>query len=414
MVRKLTIFAVLAGCVFLAANVQGATISVSSMAELQSALVAAGSNGQDDTINVAAGHYTVSATFSYVAAEQYSITVTGAGRGQTILDGGGANQIMTLDTSQADIDHGTSVMISGISFVNGNKAGGNGGGLEILTNLADVIVENCEFNGNEATPPDPGPPPWPARGPGGGGGLYVAVGVTESVDFPTSAGNVFVANSLFRANRSTNGAGAFIHAAARIYPITQFANNILEGNMASVNGGGVWVESDYLFFLNNTIPNNSSVEYGGGFYLYGATLRINIFNNIIWGNSAEEDGADIYLYDGGTPEYIKIFNNCYLSLVLKYGYSYSEGQNSNEAPNLDANYNLQLGTNCIDSGDNSAPNLPSTDFDGNQRIQNGTVDRGAKEFGSTGIPDSPPDPPGDSPAGGGGGCFIDAIMGWAL
>jgi hypothetical protein len=45
-----------------------------------------------------------------------------------------------------------------------------------------------------------------------------------------------------------------------------------------------------------------------------------------------------------------------------------------------ANFHLQFGSGVIGAGNSAAPGLPSLDFDGNPRTQNGMVDIGAYEF----------------------------------
>ena len=71
-----------------------AVFDVSTSADLQSALDTADSNGESDTINIAAGTYYTSLnggspfTYSGINTENFALTINGAGVGMTFLDGG--------------------------------------------------------------------------------------------------------------------------------------------------------------------------------------------------------------------------------------------------------------------------------------------------------------------------------------
>ena len=126
--------------------------------------------------------------------------------------------------------------------------------------------------------------------------------------------------------------------------------------------------------VNNTFVNNSG-RYGGGLYLNVYTIA-NVYNNIIYGNTALFEGGDLVV-GGGTIT--KLFNNDFTNLTV-WSTPLSQGNNINSSPNLTADFQLQSGSPCINTGDNSAPSLPATDFEGNPRIFGGVVDIGANEF----------------------------------
>jgi hypothetical protein len=324
---------------------------VSSVGELTTALSTAQSNDAHDIIQVVQGTYT--GNFTYSSLQGNNINVLGgydAGCGSrvvnpanTVLDGNSFDMVLLLANGS-----GGNILLDGFTIQHG--VGGAGG--VVATSYSDtgtagaITITNNIVTGNTAD--------------GFGGGV--------------SAGSI-----------SDSGTGGAV----------TITNNTITGNEAS-SGGGIYARSSSgsgaagaITLTNNTITGNDANNYGGGVYFYVDGTSggfINAYNNIVWGNTAPT-GGDINL--SSTIGTANGYNNDYAVMA---GRSWDNGgpTNINADPLfVDAdsgNYHLRPTSPCIDTGLNSAPGIPSTDIDGNNRIIDGdkngtaTVDMGADEF----------------------------------
>ena len=219
----------------------------------------------------------------------------------------------------------------------------------ILVKRADsVLIEGNEIRGNRATI-------------NSGGGIVFNDGSA------TVRGNLIADNFA-----DDDGGGVLLILGAG----GVFTNNWIVGNEAAV-GGGVRGEQATTRFVNNTISDNVSPDRAGGVSSVDSGLGFE--NCIIWGNSREGSGSEIELESG----------------PIEITYSNVGGGWPGEA-NLDVDpafvhapngdYRLRIGSRCVDRGNNSAPEIPDTDFEGDDRVQNGdrgpvaVVDLGADEM----------------------------------
>jgi len=339
----------------LATNVVfGKTFNVDTVEGFQNALTEAQSNSEDDTINVAAGIYNITSALTYSTNDGdggHTLTIQGAGTDKTILDGGKNVRIMDIntDTDGSGDDSGGDVTIEGMAFNNG-KHNIYGGGLYVYGYGANITIKQCAFSGNSA-------------GYYYGGGVYVS-----------------------------------LHSGT-----TTITNNTFSGNSANY-GGGVYVSlhSGTTTITNNTFSGNSA-NYGGG---VGAYLRydsaiLNVYNNILFGNIANaggNDGDDLYVdsdRDGNSiGSSVNLYNNDFSGnanfdtgqsedLSITYTDNYHHANNIQEDPQfvdpVNGDFHLKPTSPCIDKGTADALGLPETDFEGDPRIINDTVDIGADE-----------------------------------
>ena len=307
---------------------------------LRGAIIAANSNVGDDTINLPAGTYTLSiaGTAEDAAATgdldiTDDLTITGAGRATTIVDGGqkdrvfqilpgagsitvtiqnltvqngnssdagldsggggirnGANQattgetvhlvnvLVTNNTAAATVFGGgisnDGVMTIDDSVISNNTAGNHGGGI-VQGDGGSLTITNTTISGNHAI------------NPGGiGGGLYVGLFSTTAPPLVT------IDRSTISGNDGGSGGGI-----GRNRGSLTVTNSTISGNMAlSSSGGGIFDNGGYassLLLVNCTISNNSaSASSGGGIANNGvifSTFETKLANTIVAGNHASAD-----------------------------------------------------------------------------------------------------------------------------
>jgi hypothetical protein len=174
-----------------------------------------------------------------------------------------------------------------------------------------------------------------------------------------------------------------------------------------------------VILVQNLIVNNISLSGGSGAGLYvfapSGSTQTNVINNTIAANSAYDNTSGIYT--GGFGQYATFTNNIVVAVpgqtavtcnslyssvspVFSYNDAFAASgtavagtcDTTTNPGNIFADplfmspgnndFHLQAGSPAINAGNNSAPNLPNTDFDGNPRIA-GTIDLGAYEVVST-------------------------------
>ena len=329
-----------------------ATFCVHTSTQLQNAMTAAESNGQDDVIKVEEGTYTAPATttnsFDYEAYaekgdDDYDLEISGGWYAafnvaclghhntpfQTVLAGNGSGRVMTLGARAH-----SNVVVRFLSFSGGDAGSGYGGGLSLYASesgdAATWTIERNVFIANTA---------------GFGGGL-------EATMDAAGAARIRIINNLFLSNHATGNAGA-----------------------AEVGN----IDSDGIYVTNNTVLSNTADNTGthpaGGMYIFGTGTLKYVANNNFWNN----DANDLYVAD---QDFSLLHNNYHtrggsvptqsagnISVEPQYQpglFNYTPVRNS---PLVDAGVNPALFASWY---------LTSTDLRGHDRTV-GAVDIGAYE-----------------------------------
>ena len=289
--------------------------------------------------------------------------------GNTVDDDGEGGGLLLTTGSTFTVTGSTFSNNSADSVCNGTGRGHGAGASITPSGTVTAIISENTFSNNGV----------PCGAGGGGGGLHVST---------NGAGEIRVINNFFFNNASgTPGAG--------------------------VSGGAVLLESQVnaaVNVTNNTFSGNDSGDGTADIvvsvkHALGST---NIYNNIFWGPAGDDSLA--VLDDNGAP--VRIFNNDIdiNSVTLTNGGDYQSGGNLNVDPlyadMAGGDLHLTETSSVIDKGLNTAPAIPTVDFDGDARILEGTVDMGADEFTAAVVPPPPPADPPSAPFNPGTGVLV--------
>jgi len=210
-------------------------------------------------------------------------------------------------------------------------------------------------------------------------------GVFCSGDFSNSPN---ISNNIISNNTASNSGGGIYSGSGGGVPI--ISNNIISNNFAG-DGGGIYFEYSSCPVSNNTISNNNATN-GGAVYCWSSTPTFT--NCLLWSNTASNSGNQVFLMQASNPNFyyndvqgglaaFEIIGNTYIGSYLNNMDSdplfVSPSGGSGAGFNgVAANWQLQLGSLCIDTGD-PATNTSSLDIIGNPRINNCRIDMGAYE-----------------------------------
>ena len=356
--------------IVLTSQTMAAEFHVTDATGFQNALITAQSNGQDDTVYLAAGTYGGNFTYLPPGTEHKSLTIigeSGISAEDIILDGQNSGSVFYLfDWSEGDV---AELTIQGMSIVNGNgNKSSEGGGILAVLAAYNITIKDCIIRNN--------------TGSRNGGGIYMLNQNTPPLTLTLE--NNRILNNIIIEDESgvCQGGGVTMGSREGTYIIR---NNIIAKNSAQgttdPSGGGIkvgWHYDDVIHLFGNTIYGNHAAKGGGIFVQNGNTT--NVYNNIIYGNTASE-GGDMHLAEVETNNG---YNNNYSSM---FGTWTTSSGNLNTDPlfvsTKNNDYHLRPNSPMVNAGKSdvpSPPGFPVTDFEGDPRSYGESPDMGADEY----------------------------------
>jgi predicted outer membrane repeat protein len=176
-------------------------------------------------------------------------------------------------------------------------------------------------------------------------------------------GSSTVLRCTFTANHAQEDGGGLV-----IFGSPLIAGCLFHGNSAGDRGGAIYNDGGSQTILSCTVTENSAGTAGGGMhFLSGSAAAINC---IVWDNAggalSGSPGVTSSCVEGGFPG---AGNTALDPLFVDAG---------------SADFRLQAGSPCVDTGTTAVAGLTSTDLDGLPRVVAGAVDMGAYEHQADG------------------------------
>jgi hypothetical protein len=167
----------------------------------------------------------------------------------------------------------------------------------------------------------------------------------------------------------------------------KFQGNLIYRNISAVEGGGIYCSFTDLYVTNNTLFGNKSL-YGGGGILCADDSHMFVTNTILWNNEGNI-GPEIWIEPLKWGASLAISHSDVKGgkdkVVVDPGGQLNWGPGMLDADPLFADsgsddFHLLIPSPCLEAGDDGAPALPKTDFEGDPMRVYGVPDIGGDEF----------------------------------
>lgn len=267
---------------------------------LREAIIAANTSPDADLITLPAGTYRLTITGNESAGLKgdldirSSLTISGAGAAETIIDG---SQMNNRVFEIRETKPGIQVRISGVTIRGGNADTDAGGGIRNNNSrlaLADVVLtengkgpneNNSDGDTNEA------------------GALYNDRGGVELTNVTidrniASTGSAIISTGTMTITDSViSNNEAFSRGAVFNTSTLTVINSAIRDNTSIMDGGGIRSEGGRLTVTGSTIAGNITLESGGG-GVSSNSATVTIIDSTIENNGNSELGGGIANFDG--------------------------------------------------------------------------------------------------------------------